>query len=120
MQLEHPCTRLHFRGGIRSGEVCFQIERHHETGPIRHQMHEWRDENNANSESNMSTWFTMDQIITSLSSIIAGPPEIRVITFEYWLIPDTSNGRYINISYADAIDMISPALHQMQRKFYDL
>jgi hypothetical protein len=108
-------SRLHFRGGIRDGNVKFQIESHYDAGPNRFELHEWREKNHENPDGKMSTWFFPDRIIASLKSRLANHPEIQVVTYEYCL-RQSKDSKYQSLPGADAIYDISLAMWQIQKE----
>ena len=108
-------SRLHFRGAIRDGNVQFQIESHHDAGPLRYTLYEWLEKNHENPDGKMSTWFSPDRIIASLKSRFANHPEIQVVTYEYCL-RQSKDSKYQSLPGADAIYDISIAIWQIQRE----
>ena len=73
-------SRLHFRGGIRNGDVKFQIESHYDAGPTRFVLH-------SQPKKDDNSWFSLNEINSRLENILRERPSIQQVTFEYCLRP---------------------------------
>jgi hypothetical protein len=100
-------SRLHFRGGIRNGDVKFQIESHYDAGPTRFVLH-------SQPKKDDNSWFSLNEINSRLENILRERPSIQQVTFEYCLRPN-KDPKY-QAPGADAIYDISLAMWQIQRE----